>query len=202
MLKRNNFYLLILIEIIFLFIILIFIPSFFLIERSGTSQTLFENILPLDINHSYSQTFVSNKDYLNSVSVLLKNPALKSRDKVFINLQDVNKTNIQTLELSGVGIEDPGWVKLKFLPINSKKGDIFYLKINSNAKNDNDIYIYGNNLNQNINFKTTYKSQNIINSLKNNFNYQKDKILILNHLQTTFYLITVIIINILIFLSL
>jgi hypothetical protein len=202
MLKRNNFYLLILAEIFFLFFILIIIPGIFLIERTGVSETSFENILPLDFNHTYTQSFTSDKNNLNSVSVLIKNPALKSNDQVKLELQNSHKDVIQSLNISGQGIEDPGWIKLKFSPINSQKGDIFYLKITSNAKHDNDLYIYGNNKNQTLNFKTTYKSSGLINSLKENLSYRKETIVKSSHLYLISYLIILIITNIFIFLSL
>ncbi len=202
MLKRNNFYLLVLIEISFLFFMLIIIPSIFLTEKPGISQISFENILPLDKNNIYNQIFVSSRNNLNSVSVLLKNPALRSNDQVTLELQDKNKKTIQSLEISGKGIEDPGWVKLKFSPINSQKGDIFYVKITSNAQKDNDLYIYGNKENNNINFKTSYKSPNLIDSLKDNLSFQKDQFLSQNHFQTVLYLTTLVIINFLLFLSL
>ncbi len=202
MLKRNNFYLLILTQISFLFLIFIIIPSIFLIEKSGISQTSFENILSLDSKHIYIQKIITDHNNLNSVSVLLKNPALKSIDQVKLELQNSNQQPIQFLNISGQGIEDPGWIKLKFLPINSQKGDIFYLKITSHAKNDNDLYIYGDKNSQNLNFKTTYKSTNLIDSVKDNLLYQKDNFLKLNQFQNYFYLTILIFTNILLFFSL
>jgi len=202
MLKRNNFYLLILAQIFFLFFVFIIIPSIFLIEKPGIYQTSFEDILPLDSKHIYIQKIIADHNNLNSVSVLLKNPALKSTDQVKLELQNSNQQPIQFLNISGQGIEDPGWIRLKFSSINSQKGDIFYLKITSNAKNDNDLYVYGDKNNQNLNFKTTYKSTNLIDSIKYNFVYQKDKFLKLNQFQNNFYLMVLIFVNILVFLSL
>jgi hypothetical protein len=202
MLKRNNFYLLILAQIFFLFFIFIIIPSIFLIEKSDISHTSFEDILSLDLKHIYIQKIISDHNNLNSVSVLLKNPALKSTDQVKLELQNNNQQPIQSLNISGQGIEDPGWVKLKFSPLSSQKGDIFYLKITSNAKNDNDLYIYGDKNNQNLNFKATYKSTNLVDSIKDNFAYQKDKFLKLNQFQNYFYLTILVFVNILVFFSL
>jgi hypothetical protein len=202
MLRKNNFYLFLLAELFFLFFMLIIIPSFFLKEKPGISQLYFENILSLNINSSHIQPFISDRNNLNSVSVLLKNPALKSNDQVKLELQNKNKEPIQSLEISGKGIEDPGWVKLKFYPINSQKGDIFYIKVTSNAQKDNNLYIYGNKENNNINFRTTYKSPNLINSLKDNFNNQLDRFTKLNKIQTTFYSTILLITNILLFFSL
>lgn len=202
MLKRNNFILLVLTEISFIFFLIIVIPSLFLFEKNGISQTRFENILPLDTNHSYLQSFISSRDNLNSVSVLLKNPALKSTDSVIVQLEDSHQETIKSLTINGQSIEDPGWIRLKFIPINSQKGDIFYLKITSNAQKDNDLYVYGNRDRQIINFKTTYKSTSFINSLKDNFAYQKNKIINTSHPHLCGYLLVLIIVNIIIFITL
>jgi hypothetical protein len=202
MLRKNNFFILILIEISFLLFLLIILPTLFLREKPGVSQISFENILSLDTNYSHIESFVSDRDNLNSVSVLLKNPALKSNDNVNIEIQNGKTELIQSLEVTGKGIQDPGWVKVKFSPINSKKGDIFYIKITSNAKKDNDLYIYGNKNNQSINFKTTYKSSSLKDSLKDNINYQASRLSELNKFQSIFYLTLLITVNLLLFISL
>lgn len=202
MLRKNNFYLIILAQLFFLFLILIVIPSILLKEKPGISQVYFENILSLDINYSHIESFVSDRDNLNSVSILLKNPALKSNDQVIVDIQNKNKETVQSFNIVGANIQDPGWVKFKFPPINSQKGDIFYIKIASEAQKDNFLYIYGDKESQNINFKTTYKSLTLIDSLKDTFNYQIDRFSQVNKIQTTSYSIVLLVINILLFLSL
>jgi len=196
--KINKFYLIIPIEIIFIFFLLIILPTIFLKEKPGINQISFENILPLDINHSYIQSFISNKNNLNSVSVLLKNPALKSIDMVYIEVQNSNYETIQSFSISGRGIEDPGWINFKFSPINSKKGDIFYLKITSDSPKDNLLYIYGDKNTNNINFKTTFTALNIKESFKDNLNQQINNFKSRNIFQAGFYLFTIVLINILI----
>jgi hypothetical protein len=202
MLRKNNFFILILIEISFLLFLIIIIPTLFLREKPGISQIYFENTLPLDINHSYLETFISDRNNLNSVSVLLKNPALKSHNKVNIEIQSKDNKFFQSLEISGQGIQDPSWIKVKFSPINSKKGDIFYIKIISDAQKDNNLYIYGNKNNQSINFKTTYKSLSLKDSLKDNISYQASRLSELNKFQSIFYLTFLITVNLLLFISL
>ena len=197
--KKNKFLILIIAEIFFLTFLFIVLPTVFIKERNGVSQTSFENILPLDTNHTYIQSFISDRNNLNSISVLIKNPALKSTDQVKLELQNNNYETIQLLNISGQGIEDPGWIKLKFPPVNSKKGDTFYIKVTSNAKHDNDLYIYGNQENKNLNFKTTYKSANLSSSLKENLNFQKERFTNLDKTHFYLYLVTIISINIAIF---
>lgn len=199
MLRKNNFYLLILIELFFLFFILIIVPSLFLKEKPGVRQTSFENILPLDINHSYIEPIISDKNNLNSISVLLKNPNLKSTDLVDFEIQNQNKDTIQLLRISGISIEDPGWVRFKFPSTNSKIGDVFYLKISSNSPKDDHLYIYGDQNTKNINFKTTFSTQNIKDSFKDNLNQQLVNFKSRNIFQTTTYLFLLLLANVFIF---
>jgi len=197
--RKNNFYLIILAEISFLFFILIIIPTIFLKEKPGIYQTSFDNTLPLDINHSYIQPFVSDKNNLSSVSVLLKNPSLESRDIVYIEVQDSNQETLQSLSISGQGIEDPGWLNFKFPSINSKIGDIFYLKISSDSQKDNLLYIYGDKNTKNINFKTTFTATNLKESFDDNLNQQINNFKSRNIFQTASYLILLILTNIFMF---
>ena len=196
--KINNFYLIIPGEIIFIFFLLIILPTIFLKEKPGIYQTSFENTLPLSIKNSYIQQFVTDRDNLNSFSVLLKNPELKSNDFVYLELLNSHKETIQSLKTSGISISDPSWIRFKFSPINSKKGDIFYLKITSNSQKDNLLYIYGDKNTNNINFKTTFISRNIKESFKDNLNQQINNFKSRNIFQTGFYLFTIVLINILI----
>ena len=174
-------------------------PTFFIKQKNGVSQINFENILPLDQNHAYLRQFTTNFDHLNSVSVLLKNPALKSRDEVIVEVLDQDQKLIKSLNIFGQGIEDPGWVRFKFSPLDSNKGDNFYIKISSDAKKDNDLYIYGNQNNQNINFKTSYKSDSLKQSFKESVAFQKEKLTHLNKTYLYSYLTVLIVINTLIF---
>ena len=197
--RKNNFYLIILAEIFFLFFILVVIPTVFLNEKPGIYQTSFENILPLDINHSYIQPFVSDRNNLSSISVLLKNPSLESRDIVYIEVQNKNEETLHSLSISGQGIEDPGWLNFKFPPINSKIGDIFYLKISSDSQKDNLLYIYGDQNTKNINFKTTFTATNNKESLVDTLNQQINNFKSRNNFQTVSYLLLLLLINIFIF---
>lgn len=170
--KISKPFILIISELTFLVFLLIILPLIFIRERPGVSKTSFEKILPLDINHSYIQSIISDRNNLNSVSVLLKNPGLESRDVVYMEIQNNHQETLRSFSISGRSIEDPGWLNFKFPPLNSKKGDIFLLKISSNSQKDNLLYIYGDPNTQNINFKTTFTTENIKESFKDNLNQQ------------------------------
>lgn len=196
--KINKFLLIIPAEIIFIFFLLIILPTMFLKEKPGVYQTSYKDTLSLNSKNTYLQQIKTDRNNLNSFSVLLKNPELKSNDIVNLDLLNSNKEIIQSLKTSGISISDPSWIRFKFSPINSKKGDIFYLKITSNSPKDNLLYIYGNKDTNNINFKTTFTAQNIKESFKENLNQQLNNFKSRNIFQTGFYLFTIVLINILI----
>ncbi|MDD2224587.1 MAG: hypothetical protein PHP97_00280 [Candidatus Shapirobacteria bacterium] len=186
----------IIIEVSFLGLLFIILPTIFIWERPGVFQTSFEKILPLDINHSYTQSFISDRNNLNSVSVLLKNPGLESRDIVYIEIQNNNQETLRSFSISGRSIEDPGWLNFKFPPLNSKKGDIFLLKISSNSQKDNLLYIYGDPNTQNINFKTTFTAKNIKESFKDNLNKQINNFKSRNIFYSVIFLLLLLLTNI------
>lgn len=196
--KINKFLLIIPAEIIFIFFLLIILPTMFLKEKPGVYQTSYKDTLSLNSKNTYLQQIKTDRNNLNSFSVLLKNPELKSNDIVNLDLLNSNKEIIQSLKTSGISISDPSWIRFKFSPINSKKGDIFYLKITSNSPKDNLLYIYGNKDTNNINFKTTFTTQNIKESFKENLNQQLNNFKSRNIFHTSFYLVTIILINLLI----
>lgn len=199
MLNKNKLYLLISLEALFLGSLIIFTPSILVRQKNGISQVAFENILPLDNKHTYIQRFITDQDNLNSVSILLKNPALRSNDEVVVEILDQNQNTIENLNIFGQGIEDPGWIKFKFMPLNSKKNDNFYIKVTSTAKHDNDLYIYGNNQTKEINFRTTYKSTNLKQSFVETINFQKEKLISLNKVYLAFYIAIIFSLNLFLF---
>jgi len=194
--KISKLFILIISELIFLVFLLIILPSIFIRERPGVSKTSFEKILPLDINHSYIQSIISDRNNLNSVSVLLKNPGLESKDVVYIEIQNNHQETLRSFSISGRSIEDPGWLNFKFPPLNSKKGDIFLLKISSNSQKDNLLYIYGDPNTQNINFKTTFTTENIKESFKDNLNQQINNFKSRNIFYSATFLFLLLLINI------
>ena len=198
MLKINKFLLIVPVEIIFIFLLLIILPTIFLKEKPGISQTSFKDTLSLNSKNTYVQQIKTDRDNLNSFSVLLKNPELKSNDVVNLDLLNSNKETIQSLKTSGISISDPSWIRFKFPSINSKKGDIFYLKITSDSPKDNLLYIYGNKNTNNINFQTTYVANSFKESFKDNLNQQINNFKSRNIFQTGFYLLTIVLINLLI----
>lgn len=196
--KKNKFYLIIPCEIIFLFFILIILPTVFLKEKPGINQISYNQIVPLTSKEAYIQEIVTDQNNLNSVSVLLKNPALKNSNSISLVILNDKKEILQTLKTSGISVGDPSWIKFKFSPIKSQKNDIFYIKVTSDNDKDNSLYIYGKNIND-INFKTTFTSLSIKESFKDNLKQQVTNFKSRNILQTIIYLFLIILTNIFIF---
>jgi hypothetical protein len=202
MLKKINFLFILLFEFILLFIFFILLPSFFLKEKEGIGEKKYSDTLPLNINNSYLQPLSQSKNGLNSISVLLKNPGLFSKDSVKIELLNENMTVLYTLDTSGSSIEDPGWIKFKFAPINLSNENKLYIKVSSAAVKDNLLYIYGNKQTKEINFKTTYKSLTLKDSFRDNLTFQKNQFYNRSLLGNIIFCSLIIFLNLLVFISL
>jgi len=199
MAKISKLFILIISELIFLAFLFLILPSVFIRERPGINQTSYNETLSLDTKNSFSKEFISDQDNLQSISVLLKNPALANKSQVKIELQDQNKNTLKFLETSGHSINDPGWVNFKFPYINSKKGDKFFIKISTDNQQSDKLFIYGDLKNKNINFKTTFTTKNINESFEKNLNQQIKNFQSRNIFQSVIYLFLLLLINIFIF---
>jgi hypothetical protein len=199
--KKIKFIVIFLSELFLLFTLLVLLPTFFLKEKEGIGEKKYTNTLPLNTKNSYLEPFTQNNKGLNSISVLLKNPGLLSKDSVKIELLDEHMSILETLNTSGISIEDPGWVKFKFTPINVNN-KIFYIKVSSTAVKDNLLYIYGDEKTGNINFKTTYRSLSLKESFLNNLIFQKNQFINRSSLSNIFFFCLVMFLNFLVLISL
>ncbi|MDD4135706.1 MAG: hypothetical protein PHN66_01380 [Candidatus Shapirobacteria bacterium] len=197
--KISKLVFLIISELIFLFFLLIILPSIFIKERPGTNHTTYKDTLSLDFKNSFIQEFTSDQNNLQSISILLKNPALANKSQVKIELQDQNQNTIKFLDTSGLSINDPSWIKFKFPYLNSKKGDKFFIKISTNNQKPDSLFIYGDNKNKSINFKTSYTFFSIQESFKENINQQINNFKNRNIFYSIAYLLLLVLINIFIF---
>jgi len=195
-------------QILFLITIFLVLPSILIKERPGISQTSYSHILSLDSKNNFNQEFITDRNNLRSISVLLKNPGIINKSQieietqnqsknVKIELQDQNKIVLKSFETSGFSIGDPSWIDFEFPYLNSQKNDKFFINISTNNELSDHFFIYGNN-NKSINFKTTFMARNIKESFKDNLNQQINNFKSRNVFQTGFYLFTIVLINILI----
>ncbi len=200
--KKNKILILIVSETLFLIFILVILPSLFIKERPGISQTSFQNTLSLDTKNSYTQEIITDKSNLQTVSVLLKNPALQNTSHVNIELLDNNKNIIRSLTTSGVSIADPSWISFKFPFVPSKSGDKFFIKLTSDNPKTDTLFVYGNLKDKSIDYKTTYTSGSIKSSFKNTIMEQINLFHQRNLVHVSLFIIILIILNILLLISL
>lgn len=197
--EKNKFIILIFFEILFFGSLFIVLPSLFIREKSGVSKTQSQNILPLDTKNNYVQEFVTDRDNLQSISILLKNPQLFNQSQINIDLLDKNRNILRSLKTSGVSVGDPSWIDFKFSIVSSKAGDKFFIKITTDNTKMDSLYVYGNEKDKSINYKTTYTSKNLKESFTNNLKEQSQKFNKINKIYLTIYLLLIIGLNIAIF---
>lgn len=200
--KISKIFILIISQLLFLSFLFIILPSIFIKERPGIYQTSYTETLSLDTKNSFTQEFISNQNNLQSISVLLKNPALTNKSQVKIELQDQNKNTLRSLNTSGISIGDPSWIYFKFPYINSQKGDKFFIKISTDNQLSDHLFIYGNNKDKSINFKTTYTTKNIKDSFQETIIFQINQFQQRNISENIIYASLIIALNIFIFFSL
>jgi len=192
----TKFIILISSQILFFTFLFLVLPSILIKERPGILQTSYVETLSLDTKNNFTQEFISDQNNLQSISILLKNPVLLNKSQIKIELQDQNKNTIRSLETSGISVGDPSWITFKFPYINSQIGDKFFIKISTdNSKTDN-LFIYGNQKDKSINFKTTYTTPNIKESIKKTIVFQLNQIKQRNPIETMIYIILIIILDI------
>ena len=78
---------------------------------------------------------------LNSISVLLKNPALVNKSQIKIELLDKDKKLLKSLQTSGISVGDPSWITFKFPNIETKKGDTLFIKVHTDNPKPDTLYI-------------------------------------------------------------
>lgn len=199
--KRNKFIFLILFEIFFILLILIVLPALFLRERPGISQTNFNETLSLNIGNTFLQEIITDKDNIQSISVLLKNPGLSNTSHVFIEVLDKDKEVLRSLTTSGVSIGDPSWITFQFPHVTSKRGDHFFIRLTTDNDKSDSLFVYGNQQNKNINYKTIFYSETLKDSLKNTITEQIS-LFEQRGIYSAFYILSLIALNIFLFFSL
>lgn len=73
-----------------------------------------------------SQRFISKEKNLTAIATSIRNPNLKNKKEVILNLYDKDDKLIRTSVLNGLNIEDGDFVKFVFPPIPDSK-DVEYL---------------------------------------------------------------------------
>ena len=193
--KTNKIILTISLELFFVFILLFLLPSINK-EKTTFDQHSFNNKLNLT-DHIYTQKFISPQKNLNSIAINFQNPGLVGHDQININL--INQNNIiQSFTTSGYSINDGGWIKFEFSPIVDSQNKEYSVDIKC-LQQCNNLYLTGKDTYQ-FNLQTT-SNFSIKDSFIQNSKYQINR-LFDHKIEYSIYLILIIILNILFFLSL
>lgn len=78
-----------------------------------------------------SQKFVSQESDLTAIGTSIRNPNLKNKKEIILNLYDQNRNLVRTSVLSGKVVPDGAFVKFVFAPIPDSKGVTYFFTISS-----------------------------------------------------------------------
>jgi hypothetical protein len=91
---------LLILELLLVFGLVIIIPSILVKEQYLINNESISILEPLTKEKTYFQK-ISNSTNLNSISLMIKNPNIENTSKIYIKLEDIQKTqskNLQYLE--------------------------------------------------------------------------------------------------------
>ena len=86
-----------------------------------------------------SQDFVSQKDNLTGVGLSIKNPNLKNKKDLLLELYDNGDNLIRTTVVNGASIEDGDFVKLIFDPVEFSSNKKFKVNLSSRLTGKEDV---------------------------------------------------------------
>lgn len=157
-----------LIELIFIFILLIIFPALVIKEKLNINIEGGKPILPLQSGKFYTQEISNPTRSLNSVSMQLKNPQIKDNSLIYIELLDDIGEIQNDFTIYGANVGDPSWIKLDFIPINKEE---LILKVYADNPKDDTLYLYANQSGL-FDLKTSYALPDFKSRITQNLNYQ------------------------------
>jgi len=90
-------------------------------------------------NREFKQTFISKENNLTAIATTIKNPHLKNKYDIFLNLFDENDNMIRSTKVNGFNIGDGDFVKIPFDPIPSSSGKKYSFLLSSPNANEKEI---------------------------------------------------------------
>lgn len=133
------------------FILYLFLPALLIDQRPGPKSPNSSVSSPLNQQNPVNITLKPPHSGLNSVSFLLKNPAILNRDQLTITISQNNQV-VRQQSFNGQNIGDPSWLTYKFEPINNQNS--LSVKLTTQNTTNNSLYFYGNH--QTPVYKTTF----------------------------------------------
>jgi hypothetical protein len=171
----KNAFLLVTAEFFYFVLILLIFPSLVIINRLGPTSLDSQKILPLISNKPISFKIDHPPEGLNSISFELKNPNLQNYDQINVDIFDNHHNVLKATNFFGSNVGDPSRIDLKFEPLKLDPSSPIYVQLTLESKGAFFPILYIADKNEKPVYFTTYKNQNIIQSLKYNLNLQLEK---------------------------
>ena len=165
------------------------LPSIFIEERIANYYSTGENLITLNPGIFISDTFYPNHENINSLSLLLKNPAIQNKQSFVLDIKN-DQEILRSLNFSGTNVGDPNWLKFKFFPIkNSTNFPLTFNLYTSDSPSSVPISVYSDATKNKILFSTTYTSLNFTDSLKEVIRIQQQRLKSYNPIYLSLYFI-------------
>jgi len=162
----KNTLILISFELIGFSVLFFLLPSIVIRHRLGDFNINGPNLHPLSPEKSLRFLLPSKKPYLDSLTLELKNPALKSKSSIIINIYTTDSHLLRSFTFNGINIGDPGPLPIKFPPITPEEGIAQSVTISSPDPTPESIFYYADN-----NFLPVYTTTYYLPTLRDSFTY-------------------------------
>lgn len=163
---KNNIYLLLFYEVIFISFLLFFLPSLFLNRIYINNDNENYSYIPLENNLIIEKRFQALHPNLEQILFLFKNPKLKNKQALYIEVND------NSIALNGGSIGDPSWIPFKFPHINK---DVT-IKIYSPNKEKEGLFVAINKNDNTFVTNSIYKIVGFKNRLILNYKFQINRL--------------------------
>lgn len=180
----------ILIELFFLFFILILFPSLLLTETSYFSQENDQLQISLDSGKKYVYKF-DHPANLNTLSLQLKNPLIQNNSRIDIELENSTGNSLAQFVFFGSNVGDPGWLDLNFPPQSDTS---FVINLTTDNTTPESLFLLSDP-EGNWDLKTTYQTPKFSHRFQNTINSLFNRIPKMDPVYLSFYLLVLIILN-------
>lgn len=131
------------VSVFFIILVLPFILSLLLTDIPNNFQPALGETQLVYGELTLKQVFISQEDNLVGFGLSIKNPYLRNRKDLIVDVFSSNNVLLRTLKINGSSIPDGELIKLRFEPILGSKDQEFYLEISAPyATNEDSLEIF------------------------------------------------------------
>lgn len=118
-----------LVFILFALLLLPLLLSLFIKNIPNDIQPSLEGTQIIYKDLTVAQSFISNTANLSGIGMSIKNPYLRNKKSLILNLQKEDRSVVRSVNLNGVNILDGDFMKISFNPIPDSAGKRYYLEL-------------------------------------------------------------------------